>query len=353
MNNTVSNNKRRIIEQAAAWHARLAADDVTSQDWRDLEAWLEQDSAHRDTFESLDRLSGALRSLGDAPVLQALHDSVPNIASVSEAAEIVPLRPGKVRRRIWGLAPRQMALAASVLVALLVPLLYFMGSQEAPEATNHETAVGERQAIELEDGSSITLNADSSLTVMFAKDERNVTLWRGDLFVEVAEQPDRPFVVKVGDHRVVVSGTSFDIRYRDDPARVTVHEGRVLVTRALDETGFDDAVELKSGQQLILEPGSVPTDLSQDELSSLSGWRNGWLHFEDQSLAAVVKELDPYLDKRIVLTSRKVEELKVGGSFNVDEVDSMLTAMETLLPIEVVRESDRIVIRHDADSTSP
>ena len=76
----------------------LAADDVTSQDWRDLEAWLEQDPVHRDTFDSLERMSGALRSLGDDPMLQALHDSAPDIAAVSGDAEIVPLRPRKVRR---------------------------------------------------------------------------------------------------------------------------------------------------------------------------------------------------------------------------------------------------------------
>ena len=67
----------------------------------------------------------------------------------------------------------------------------------------------------------------------------------------------------------------------------------------------------------------------------------------------MVRELEPYLDTPIVLTSRKVAALQVGGSFNVDNVDSMLTALESLLPIKVVRESDRILIRHESDATSP
>jgi len=352
VSSNVSDNNRKIIKQAAAWHARLAADDVTSQDWRDLEAWLEQDPAHRDTFESLERMSGALRSLGDDPMLQALHDSAPDIASVSEDAKIVRLRPGKARRA-WALQPRQMALAAGVLVALIVPLLYFMGSEQVPESTNYETAVAERKAIDLEDGSSLALNADSSISVTLTDDERQVALWSGDLYLDVAAEPDRPFTVSVGDHRVTVTGTSFDVRYRDDPARVTVHEGLVRVAIAIDDPGSGHEVELRSGQQLILAAGAVPIDLSEYELSKTAGWRDGWLHFENSTLVEVVKELEPYLDKPIVLTSRKVAELKVGGSFNVDEVDSMLTALETLLPIQVIRESDRILIRHESDATSP
>ncbi len=351
MSSSVSNDKREMIEQAAAWHARMAADDVTPQDWEDLGAWLEQHPAHRETFESLERMSGALRSLGDEPMLQALHDSAPNIAAMSGDAEIVPFRPGKARRA-WALRPRQMALAASVLVALFVPLLYFMGSQEAPEATNYETAVGERRTIELEDGSSIMLNTDSSLTVMFAEDERTVNLWRGHLYVEVAPQPDRPFVVKVGDHRVVVTGTALDIRYyRDGPGRVTVHENGVRVFVAVGGRVSGDGVELRVGQQLILAAGAVPDELSDEELEKSADWRNGWLHFADSTLAEVVRELRPYLDKPIVLTNRKVAELAVGGSFNVSDVDSMLTALETLLPVDVVRESDHILIRHKADAS--
>lgn len=352
MSSNISNSKRDIIEQAAAWYARVSADDVTLQDFEDLEAWLGQDPEHRRMFELTERTLGKLTSLGDDPRLQALHDSVPGILSSSEDAKIVPLRPGRRRRR-WALQPRQMALAAGVLVALFVPLLYFMGSQEAPEATNYETAVGERKAIDLEDGSSITLNTDSHLTVMFSEDERNVVLWNGDLFVEVAKDPDRIFTVNVGAHRVTATGTALDIRYRDDPARVTVHEGRVRVALTVDDSGSGKELELRAGQQLTLVAGATPITLSGDELSKAADWRNGLLHFERSTLADVVRELEAYLDQPIILTSRKVEELDVGGSINVDDVDSMLSALEALLPIQVTRESDRIVIRHEADATSP
>ncbi len=352
MSRKESNSKREIIEQAARWSARLAADDVTPQDWRDFEAWVEQDPAHLDTYGSLERMSGALRSLGDKPMLQALHDSAPGIASVSEDAMVVPLRTGK-RRRAWALQPLHMALAASVLVALVVPLLYFMGSQEVLEATDFESAVGERRVIDLADGTALTLNAESSVTVTFSEAERHVAVWRGDVFLDVAVDPDRSFAVSVGDHRVTVTGTSFDIHYRDDPARITVYEGTVSVSLGGDGAIIDGDVELQAGQRLTLATGAVPDELSEDELVKSADWRNGLLHFADSTLAEVVRELEPYLELPIMLTSREVAELDIGGSFNVDDVDSILTALESLLPVEIIRESDRILIRQESNATTP
>ena len=353
MSSKVSKNEDEIIEQAAAWYARVSADDVTLQDCQDLEAWLEQDSRHSEIFEGMELTYGKLRSLGDDPRLQALHDSAPGIAFDSENGEVVPLHPGRTRRG-WNLERRHMALAAGVLVALFVPLLYFMGSEQAPETASYETVVAERSEIDLDDGSSLILNADSNITVTLTDDERQIALWRGELFLAVASEPDRPFIVRVGDHRVTVTGTAFDIRYRDDPARVTVHEGSVRVALKEDDyPGPGNEVEMRAGQQLILTAGATPTELSEDELSKSSDWRNGWLHFKDATLSEVVRELEPYLDKPILLTSRKVAALKVGGSFNVDDVDSILISLETLLPIQVVREGDRILIRHESDATSP
>ena len=348
MADSSSNSRLDIIEQTAAWHARLSAEDVTSDDWQEFKAWLNQDTAHREVFESMGQMSAALRELGDDSRLQALHDSAPATASVSGDSQVRAI-PATKRRRSWQMRPRHMALAAGVLAALIVPLLYFMAEQEVPEQTNYRTAIGERQTIALNDGSSLFLNADTNLGVTFAVDERQVVLRRGEVFFDVAAKGERPFIVEVGDNDVTVLGTSFDIRFRNDPARVTVHEGLVRVAPDSENASGIAEVQLGAGQQLDLRPGAVPVDVSQEELSKLSDWRNGWLHFDNRSLAEVVQELDPYIEKQVILTSRRVGQLEVGGSFNVDNVDSLLVALESLLPIEITHESDRIIVRHESD----
>ena len=138
---TDANNKREIIEQAAAWHSRLSATDVSAEDWRGFQAWLDKDAEHRDVFESMERMSGALRSLGEEPRLRALHDSAPSMSAVSDEPRIVPLR-SRSQTRTWDLRPRHMALAAGVLVALIVPLLYFMGSEQVPDTASSPRGAG-------------------------------------------------------------------------------------------------------------------------------------------------------------------------------------------------------------------
>lgn len=54
----------QIVEQAAAFHARIIAEDVTAEDWKDLRAWLDENPAHRDVFESMDQMAADLRTLG-------------------------------------------------------------------------------------------------------------------------------------------------------------------------------------------------------------------------------------------------------------------------------------------------
>ena len=275
--------------------------------------------------------------------MQTLHDSVPALASDSDP--VLRARNGKAQRK-WNMQPFQMAFAASVLVALIVPLLYYMGGEEAPEPKSFEAAVGERRTIDLDDGSVLTLNADSRISFVLSDEERQVTLHSGEIYVDVAADTDRPFHVDVGADRVSAIGTAFDVRYRDEPARVTVIEGRVRVAPNTDASTINTVYDLDTGQRLVLEFGAEPTILSQDELKLASDWRNGWLHFNNDSLASVAKALDPHVDKRIVFADGEAANLKVGGSFNVDRLDSLWAALESVVPVEISEEGERIIIRH-------
>jgi transmembrane sensor len=170
-------------------------------------------------------------------------------------------------------------------------------------------------------------------------------LEHGEVFLDVAADTARPLSVFVGTHAITVVGTAFEVRSRNRPARITVHEGLVKVGgTAVD--ALDEPVQLRIGQQLVLEPGHMPMELSPDELENSSAWRDGWLHFDNYSLEAVVSALEPYTNKQIIIVSRRAAGLKVGGSFNVDRFDSILTALESALPIEITRHDDRIIIAH-------
>lgn len=356
MQSTISEPNHQTIIEAAEFHARVAANDVTMSEWRELETWIDRRLKHRTVFKLMEQISRSLRLLGSDTDKKALGEISPALLPVLQECEEVAgsTTSGK---RPWSARQPHMAIAASIAAILLIPILYFFGSGKspAPELLVYETAVGERKTVELADGSSVTLNAKSRISVAFSEQQRRISLRHGEVYLAVTPVAERPFELTVETHSISVIGTAFNVRYRNGPARVTVEEGRVRVVPTNEYDGLAPGnglarpVELGTGQQFDLEPGALPTELADEELGKHSAWRDGWLHFDDHSLAAVVEELQLHVDKRIVITSRRAEQLKVGGSFNVDRFDSILVALASVLPVKITQDDERIVVAYDVD----
>ena len=76
------------------------------------------------------------------------------------------------------------------------------------------------------DGSTLTLNTGSTVSVRITGSERRVRLTRGEAFFDVAHDPAKPFVVITDHGEVRVLGTSFGVRQMPAYADVSVAEGR-------------------------------------------------------------------------------------------------------------------------------
>jgi transmembrane sensor len=335
-----------IVERAATYHAQMVAHDMTSAERAELEAWIHEHPEHRRVLQSMGDLSRSLRVLGSDAGKNALRDIAPGLVPVLADCESMA-RSVTDKQRWWPSRPWAMAIAASLLLTFAISFLYFADgmNKSAPAMLLYEASVAERKTVVLADGSSLVLNADSRILVAFTDSERRVMLERGEVFLDVAADTARPLSVFAGTHAITVVGTAFEVRYRDRPARITVHEGLVKVARTAS-VAPDEPVQLRVGQQLVLEPDGMPVELSPDELENSSAWRDGWLHLDNHSLEAVVSVLEPYTNKQIIIVSSRAAELKVGGSFNIDRFDSILTALESALPIKVTRHDDRIIIAH-------
>jgi transmembrane sensor len=337
-----------LVEQAAAFHARIAASDMTADEWRDLELWMRQDPDRRAVFESMGSMSDSLASLAHLGNDQSIEDISPGISeALADSERISTTSGGDLTSPKRG----RLAVAAGLLVALVVPALYFVDQLDspAPTATVYRTKIAERMNVELDDGSFLAINADSRVSVTFSGRDRRLFLERGEIDVNVVPDASRPFHVGVGNHLVTAVGTAFVIQYRDEPARVTVREGRVQVAPSVADP-LADPVELSAGQRLVLASGANPVDLSTDELLRSGAWRDGWMHFKDERLDRVIRELKPYFDRRIVITDARAAGLEVGGSFNVDKAGSVLATLESLLPISITDDGDKILIKFAEDT---
>ncbi len=81
----------------------------------------------------------------------------------------------------------------------------------------------------LADGTKVILNSDTKLIIPsnFNKEERIIEM-EGEGFFDVTPNPDKPFIIRSGEARVKVLGTSFDFKsYKEDEfIKLTVSTGK-------------------------------------------------------------------------------------------------------------------------------
>ena len=140
----------------------------------------------------------------------------------------------------------------------------------------------------LEDGSVVTLNAHSSLTlaVPFEETRREVSLW-GEGFFQVSHDNERPFLVHANHTLIEVLGTQFNVRNYPEEKLVetALIEGKI----ALSHT--------KGGQKIILSPGqkvsSTDTGIAamRNGVAQTIAWRDRYFAYEDQPLSRVLLDI--------------------------------------------------------------
>lgn len=300
-----------------------------------------------------------LRQSGDEAYKEQLlrtAEMVSDLDRLADSAVIRSIKCEAVRRRY---SPR--AVAASILIVMAAGLAYFfqgVDQAEPQKIDRYVTRVGEQKTVTLSDSSTVYLNTNSELLVLMADDARKLTLKRGEAYFDVAMDSTRPFSVEVGDQSVTVLGTAFNIYREPDLVSVAVTEGALVVhdsgedLSSLRNVAFSDVssgvhkvsgrYRLQAGQQV-----AIDTDLDTlafVEYKEAGGWRTGQLLFSNTSLADVVKELNRYSSKKILIEDESIMGLSISASFKVDRINTAIRGIELTHDIKVKNFSDRIVI---------
>jgi len=305
----------------------------------ELEVWLQADERHVSAFGMVGEVCDFLDH----------HAASPELIGVRR--DLLGRFQRQVRGRWAGNAPltRRRAVAA-VLVAGAVGAVGGVGIVSQGDV--YRTGLGERRVVLLEDGSVLSLDAMSLVSVRYSKSERRLTLQRGQARFDVAHDTSRPFSVVARNRKVIATGTAFNIDIVSPEVRVTLIEGRVLVMphaqgilRAEPETRR--AVELRAGQALIVKP-TEPVDIVRaTDLTQATAWQQGQLMFEDEPLGQAVARINRYTDRKIVVADAKAAALPISGAFNAGDVKAFLEAVDEFHPVHVVYEPDRVVMLSD------
>lgn len=290
-----------IGREAAAWWARLRADDFTQADADALRAWCARSPGHARAWRELKQ------------VWQALDPALTRAAAAPQGENVLafPARPGR-RAFLGG------ALAAGVAVlALRPPLGAWPSLQEF--AADYRTGTGEQRQVALSQQMSVQMNTQTRIDV---RAPESIELLGGEAEI-LASGARQPVTVLAGAGRLLAQSARFNVRHTDDAVCVTCLAGAVeVVWRQRRHT-------LDAGQQLVYDERGVQAATAAP-VEEASAWRTGALSFAGQPLADVVDEINRYRPGRVVLRNAELGRRLVRMRFSIGQTDGALAMIRDL-----------------------
>lgn len=166
--------------------------------------------------------------------------------------------------------------------------------------------------VTLGDGTTVWLNADTKLhfPVTFVSDHRTVEL-TGEAYFDVAEQDDRPFIVKTGDYDIRVTGTEFNVKsYKAGATATTLVEGAVEIVH----DGISS--RLSPNQQALLNDGHVM--VASVNASDYVAWQRHEFSFSLVRLEDILDELARWYDVRVEFDRKELSDMLFSAWFSRD-----------------------------------
>jgi transmembrane sensor len=328
-------------ETAGDWCRRIAEQSLSPEESLEFEAWLDAGDENRAAFERASFIWRALDGRAAPPELVTMRMDALS-ALVGQDLEPLPWWRQPILRRA-GLG----AIAASLVAA--ITFAFYMPVADAG-ATDFATARGERRVVMLKDGSRLSMDAASNVTVAFLNDRRELELKTGRAKFDVAKDPLKPFTVAVGDKLIVATGTSLSVEWLEGVVNVVLFEGHVAVldrkTRkpaVVPSHGELDAADalLKPGQELSLPVAGHATLTTVDVVRATS-WEAGQLSFADEPLVQAVERMNRYAHIRFTVGDAAAGRIAISGVFNSDNVDGFVHGITGVFPVKAVRRGDEI-----------
>ncbi len=219
-------------------------------------------------------------------------------------------------------------IAAGLAIAIiLVPQIGRNDDQQAPihlEATQSRV-----DNYELADTSRIWLDSKTEAIFEQTSSSRLMALKSGRVFLDVAHDKSKPFIIDSGDVQFVVKGTSFEIDKQENKVDLSVETGLV-------EIHYDDVVTaVGRGNIASFDLKDRRLELAPIDESKIALWRENKLYFDNVSLSEVVDEFNRYFEAGIILNDPDLGAEKVSGVYEITGPDAFSDTLAELFSLDV------------------
>lgn len=343
--------KRSYLQQASENVTRLLSGRMSGEDEARMHNMRKASAAYQNEFLDTVRMMSDLEGLANDGDIVALLDENPEPQSSS-------LFGAQADQRRW-----PWAMAALLLVSIFTGYWLWQGELKPDvKADRYVTAVGEQKNVILRDGTKMMLNTGTQLFVEYSQSFRRVTLERGEVYFDVTPNPQQPFTVDLGPRSITVLGTAFNIHKTFDAFTLALVEGEVSIhlpnqlastSSPIMRADNQDLIRLQSAVQRRIKAGTtVEFDNETGELAAYLSpninkqlrWRTGLLSFKNEPLALVVKELNRYSRKKILIEDSSIMDMEIYATIRLDQIGAALEGLENTIPIKVTKSFDSIAL---------
>jgi ferric-dicitrate binding protein FerR (iron transport regulator) len=192
----------------------------------------------------------------------------------------------------------------------------------------------------LPDGTTITLNKNSSLTFTqkFKGNTRPVTL-KGEAFFDVSHDKTKPFIITINDVTVQVVGTSFNVKNKNGKTTVDVETGIVKVSKNKDQ------VELRHGEKVIISDQDLKLLKSISKGRLYNYYRNKELVCDQTPLQELVEALNEIYNVNIIIKNPELQEKPITTIFKDQSLDQILEVIQETFLIKIERKNNQILLK--------
>ncbi|MFV0377569.1 MAG: FecR family protein [Mangrovibacterium sp.] len=221
-------------------------------------------------------------------------------------------------------------------------------SYEAQPNNQHEvntirTPRGGEYRLVLSDGTKVWLNAESELSypTSFSGNIREVSL-KGEVYMEVAKNPDKPFIVNTSKGKIRVLGTAFNVKnYETDKQLVaTLVEGKINLSNA------HKSVVLTPSMQACVGEGNSEISVKKVDPALYTAWKDGEFVFRDQSLQEMMELLSRWYDFDYKFENATLKEMRFSADIKrYNDLTELLAVLEKTKDVTFEINQKTLIIR--------
>lgn len=231
-----------------------------------------------------------------------------------------PIQKRPVQRFSWKYI-RRMAATLALLITSSIACYYawddIQKSSQDVVLCQLEVPLGSQTKVVLPDGSMVCLNSGSVLKYdpTFIRNKNRDIYLTGEGYFKVRKNEDKPFIVHVGDLKIKVLGTIFNVRaYKEEPnVEISLVEGRVNVFAQSEAVGN---VVLSPNQRAIYDKETKSLFAENIDADIATQWITGRLSFVNTSLVQIMADIERRYNVHIIIDSEQMKTEIFSGSIS-------------------------------------